>query len=711
MPQFFENAVMTNAGAALLARAMAEGIAIDFVSIAVGNGNYTNAEKAVSALQQRTALKSLKVEYEPSSVIRDSDNAVRISALITNVDPTTQEAIVTAGFYINEIGVMAQPSDESTSPILFSVSVTAGTQGDYMPAYTGDNPAQIIQGYVTAVSNNATVTLTTPVNPYALAADFQALSDAVDTRVADLNSKIVNLEDEVGINLWDEKWEVGAFDASNGKPVPQANAIRTTNFIPVIPLGEYYVCISRGMYIFAYLYDANGAFVSYIGRKDNGEIITIPSNAHFLKFETTSAYGETYINDICINRSNTAINGTYYPYRGLRKQITEVSNEALDIKMLGWSVPKECPVQNYMDADRKFHQRVGRIDLGSLGWNAGTTWFYTTLSNAKIYQSNIIPNAYCYLYKTIKMDDVDTAGDMILSIDNTNHLGIRNNTYTSATAFKTAMQGVYLYYELATEILHREGSEIGESIKGLGNAIVTRGWNQLVQNYHLSGVVVQPGVPYYTNDNYHLIKFIDSHKYLIMSSGNPGGLFFQTDGSQPISSWNGDSIRINTANSSFESSPYLYNYGDEPQTITNAYYNIIDLTELFGAGNEPSSIEYFRAMFPADYYPYYAGEGVDDASGLNLTSSYGTISNVHCVRVGKLVSVSCKVTLTSAISSPVTFLGGLPAPAFDGYPVYVMNGSNWSGLKAQINEGGGVRINESLSSGSVVVVNATYITT
>lgn len=37
-------------------------------------------------------------------------------------------------------------------------------------------------------------------------------------------------------------------------------------------------------------------------------------------------------------------------------------------------------------------------------------------------------------------------------------------------------------------------------------------------------------------------------------------------------------------------------------------WNIFDLTQMFGAGNEPSTVEEFEAMFPADYYPYNEGE-------------------------------------------------------------------------------------------------------
>lgn len=37
------------------------------------------------------------------------------------------------------------------------------------------------------------------------------------------------------------------------------------------------------------------------------------------------------------------------------------------------------------------------------------------------------------------------------------------------------------------------------------------------------------------------------------------------------------------------------------------YINCFDLTEMFGAGNEPSTVAEFKALFPKDYYPYNAG--------------------------------------------------------------------------------------------------------
>lgn len=54
----------------------------------------------------------------------------------------------------------------------------------------------------------------------------------------------------------------------------------------------------------------------------------------------------------------------------------------------------------------------------------------------------------------------------------------------------------------------------------------------------------------------------------------------------------------------------LYNIGDDEIGLTaecDSWVNIIDLTQIFGSGNEPSTVEEFEAMFPLDYYPYSDG--------------------------------------------------------------------------------------------------------
>lgn len=69
---------------------------------------------------------------------------------------------------------------------------------------------------------------------------------------------------------------------------------------------------------------------------------------------------------------------------------------------------------------------------------------------------------------------------------------------------------------------------------------------------------------------------------------------------------------------------------------------IFDLTKMFGSGNEPSAPEEFEAMFPADYYPYNAGEQMSAPvnevveQGRNLFDCYGfscaSIPNINAER-------------------------------------------------------------------------------
>lgn len=51
----------------------------------------------------------------------------------------------------------------------------------------------------------------------------------------------------------------------------------------------------------------------------------------------------------------------------------------------------------------------------------------------------------------------------------------------------------------------------------------------------------------------------------------------------------------------------LRGYGN-PYSNVSVRPEFFNLTKMFGSGNEPSTVEEFEKMFPADYYPYNAGE-------------------------------------------------------------------------------------------------------
>lgn len=157
------------------------------------------------------------------------------------------------------------------------------------------------------------------------------------------------------------------------------------------------------------------------------------------------------------------------------------------------------------------------------------------------------------------------------------------------------------------------------SIKSIGGKTIV--WNQL--NLNNENSVTKNGISFINNKDGSwtitgtcstsnggsadvliygfAVKYVSGHKYLVKadkySDGNYG---FAINGrSYPLKK----AIIINYA---FNSVIFV----NDKATVDNVTMrmNIFDLTQMFGAGNEPSTPEEFEAMFPADYYPYNAGE-------------------------------------------------------------------------------------------------------
>lgn len=182
MPQPYRDAVITDKGAALLAKVESSTAALEVTKIVIGSGTYSTAEKEASSLKTRTALKTAKNVYRPSSVAVSDDTSIKITVLISNIDPVTQDVLVTNGYFINEIGVYCKEyGGASSTEVLYCIAVTSGSTGDYMPAYSGGGAAQILQDIYLTVGNAATTYVNIAGAAY-LASDAAALT----TRVADL---------------------------------------------------------------------------------------------------------------------------------------------------------------------------------------------------------------------------------------------------------------------------------------------------------------------------------------------------------------------------------------------------------------------------------------------------------------------------------------------------------------------------------------------
>ena len=126
-----------------------------------------------------------------------------------------------------------------------------------------------------------------------------------------------------------------------------------------------------------------------------------------------------------------------------------IPNEIQALTGYGWGVNDTC--YNYIDFEnKKFIQKVARVDLGSLdyGTSYGASLFNFLLSDVKGLTINLLN----VIYTPTNDWTTFTNNDLMAYISSGGMLILHNNSYTTAEAFKTAMSGVYLYYELETPI-------------------------------------------------------------------------------------------------------------------------------------------------------------------------------------------------------------------------------------------------------------------
>lgn len=153
----------------------------------------------------------------------------------------------------------------------------------------------------------------------------------------------------------------------------------------------------------------------------------------------------------------------YYPYNAGEIICAGVENVAVGdtahpipeaIKALpgyGWSAGT---ARNYVDYEnKKYVQCVNSVDLGTKNWLMYKDGDYTPF----FYLNGIsdirggTPNFLCSKYQYAKIGVTDNVTGLYV-LEST-IVRVRDTAYTDAAAFKQAMQGVMLYYELATPIV------------------------------------------------------------------------------------------------------------------------------------------------------------------------------------------------------------------------------------------------------------------
>ena len=176
-------------------------------------------------------------------------------------------------------------------------------------------------------------------------------------------------------------------------------------------------------------------------------------DSDFKKFATNNQYVQAEM----VNEHNANLPSKLEYYgivnEGLCSSI-DVAGETVTLTnnnaKYGWGISSSvCNTRNY--DDNKGNVVVGRVDLGTIDYIADHTnhRFYGNVPNNKIFSVNDVGNIICSKYPTTSVSYL-LQGNLGIGI--TTSVSISDISYESLTAseFKTAMSGVYLYYELAT---------------------------------------------------------------------------------------------------------------------------------------------------------------------------------------------------------------------------------------------------------------------
>ena len=265
-----------------------------------------------------------------------------------------------------------------------------------------------------------------------------------------VNNKVEKVA-TTGRNIWDEEWENGNYSIDTGNKVGPANNVRCKNFISVFASTQYYwKCGSEGVWVLEY--DSNK---TYLGKYTlcNNSILTTSSRTRYITFYTPRDYGSTYNHDICINLSDPAINGQYFPYEKHELDLSWVKDikDGEGVKLFEDGM-KSAGAAFDEAGKNKAVRRVGVVDLGTLNWTKALSVFYAIVEN--IATSSGRKDVLCAKYAS--MGDTDWSDKRIdKSISHTpdgNLISVRDDAYTDAASFKAAMSGVMLIYELAEPI-------------------------------------------------------------------------------------------------------------------------------------------------------------------------------------------------------------------------------------------------------------------
>lgn len=439
--------------------------------------------------------------------------------------------------------------------------------------------------------------------------------------------------------------------------------------LTVVPSTTYYIkytASTSGVVSIGYL-NSSKMVIDYSWTISNNQFTT-PGDCRYvlLVFRPNTHGTSATFENICVSAVQT---NEYQPYKKYRANIPSSKYFPDGMRSAG-SAYDEI---NFLS--QKAIKRIGAVDMGSLNWFynpiASHERFETVVSGIKLVSATSVKgNLICPKYTTASADNVymHVADKTVAVLNTAEQVWVYDSSYTDAAAFKAAMSGVMLYYELATpvETAITPSLQTLSTFKGFtsfsapnlltqngpmsviyyaeGGANPEKGWltsykrklymgrniewNQLLDkskfgfgqtfegitsvnngdgSFTLSGT--STGYYQYVLFNPISLSTDSSHKYLL-GGCPPGGQWAKKwglTGLNTIESTDlGEGVIITGATSI---SPIMYVWSPAG-AVSNLTFKpqLFDLTQMFGAGNEPATPKEFWSYFDHKLYPYNPGE-------------------------------------------------------------------------------------------------------
>lgn len=267
-----------------------------------------------------------------------------------------------------------------------------------------------------------------------------------------------------GINLWDEEWENGIINATTGQNESLTTFSRSTNYIRIFAK-QYYFKKPKDILVYIYCYDADK---NYIGQQDpfatndGGGMFTPLTGSAYIRF---TAKQTTYNHDICINLSDPAINGKYFPYEKHELDLSWVKDikDAEGVKLFEDGMRSAGTAFDEVGKNKAV-KRIGvKVFDGTESFTAYLADYgsFVIMRDAFVGVGSKIGISNRYVVSSLWSSDPDRAkDDKQIYIDSINNrVWIRDSAFADVDSLKQHLADLYaqgnpltIYYELAEPI-------------------------------------------------------------------------------------------------------------------------------------------------------------------------------------------------------------------------------------------------------------------